>query len=392
MEQKDRFAHLINGWQGNSNQRDGKVCVRRDKSGKEAIRRKKMKTAVVILISLLATIPCAADIIIVDDDGLADFNNIQAAIDDSNDGDTIYVFPGRYTGVGNRNIDYGGRAITVQSVLPEDPYIVAATIVDCNGAGRGFYFHSGEEADSVLDGLTITGGHASEGGGVYCHSSNPTVANCVVVENGASNKGGGVYCYLSRPTMSKCTVTRNTSNWDGGGVYCDYGSSAVISDCELVGNSAARWGGGICAHSSNPTVAACVLNGNRAGYGGGAYSDGAYPNLTSCTFAGNTASINGGGVCHVATVHNCTFSSNIAEAGSGGGIFGDYVWVKSCIFWGNSDTGGSIESAQISGVTAWVDFSCIQDEEPNDGNIPFGGADSNNIDDYPVFVRDPNDG
>ncbi|MHC4620214.1 MAG: outer membrane protein assembly factor BamB family protein [Planctomycetota bacterium] len=354
-----------------------------------------MKKAVIILSWFVLSIPCAADIIIVDDDGLADFDNIQAAIDDSNDGDTIYVFPGRYTGVGNRNIDYGGRAITVQSVLPEDPYIVAATIIDCNGGGRGFYFHSGEEADSVLDGLTITGGHANEGGGIYCHSSDPTVANCVVVENGANNKGGGVYCYLSRPTMSKCTVTRNSSNTDGGGVYCDYGGSAVISDCELVGNSAGRWGGGICARSSNPKVAACVLNGNWATYGGGTYSDGAYPDLKSCTFTGNRAATNGGGLCSsegAPTIENCTFSSNVAESGGGGGVFGDDAWVRNCIFWGNTDSGGTIESAQIAGGTSYVYFSCVQDEDANDANIPFGGADSNNIDDNPMFVRNPDDG
>jgi hypothetical protein len=56
-----------------------------------------------------------AKIIYVDDDGPADLNNIQAAIDDANDGDTIIVADGTYTGLGNRDIDFKGKAIIVLS-------------------------------------------------------------------------------------------------------------------------------------------------------------------------------------------------------------------------------------------------------------------------------------
>ena len=38
-----------------------------------------------------------ADTWTVDDDGKADFNNIQAAVDAASDGDTINVAPGTYT-------------------------------------------------------------------------------------------------------------------------------------------------------------------------------------------------------------------------------------------------------------------------------------------------------
>lgn len=44
-----------------------------------------------ILLWLIST--AHARIITVDDDGPADFNNIQAAIDDANDGDTVEVQP-----------------------------------------------------------------------------------------------------------------------------------------------------------------------------------------------------------------------------------------------------------------------------------------------------------
>jgi hypothetical protein len=48
------------------------------------------------VICLFLVIPCQARIITVDNDGPADFNNIQAAINDSNNGDLVFVAKERY--------------------------------------------------------------------------------------------------------------------------------------------------------------------------------------------------------------------------------------------------------------------------------------------------------
>ncbi|MGB2808290.1 MAG: hypothetical protein WBC22_11140, partial [Sedimentisphaerales bacterium] len=111
-----------------------------------------LKTWIVISVFLLGIVSVAAGrTIYVDNNGPADFNNIQAAIDDSNDGDTIIVADGVYTGTGNRDIDFNGKAITVRSENgPEN------CIIDCQWLDYGFRFHSGEDNDSVLDGFTIT--------------------------------------------------------------------------------------------------------------------------------------------------------------------------------------------------------------------------------------------
>ena len=69
-----------------------------------------------------------------------DFNNIQAAIYDSNDGDTILVAPGIYIGQGNKDISFNGKAITVRSTDPNDPNIVESTIIDCQDKGRALFF------------------------------------------------------------------------------------------------------------------------------------------------------------------------------------------------------------------------------------------------------------
>lgn len=160
------------------------------------------------------------------------FDAIQEAINVATDRDTIIVLPGTYTGTGNRDIDFLGKAITVRSNDPEDPNIVAATIVDCHGTEadphRGFYFHNSEGIDSIVAGLTITNGYGPNeqiggdiyavGGGIYFTSSSPAIRNCTFNGNSAVY-GGGMYNYRSSPTLTNCTFSGNEAAFQGGGIY-----------------------------------------------------------------------------------------------------------------------------------------------------------------------------
>ncbi|MHC4475940.1 MAG: hypothetical protein ACYTEL_09850, partial [Planctomycetota bacterium] len=60
---------------------------------------------------------------------------------------------------------------------------------------------------------------------------------------------------------------------------------------------------------------------------------------------------------------NCTFSVNEATSGNGGGIFNDdsSPTITNCILWGNTDSGGMDESAQVYAGLPTIEFSCIQD-------------------------------
>ena len=120
------------------------------------------------------------------------YPTIQAAIDASIDGDVVTVADGVYTGTGNRDVDFLGKAITVRA--ENGP---ANCIIDCQGSPesrhRGFRFHTYEIAASVLDGFTIQNGYAPfegacqySGGGIVCRdNANPTIRNCLVRWNTA---------------------------------------------------------------------------------------------------------------------------------------------------------------------------------------------------------------
>ena len=182
------------------------------------------------------------------------YPTIQSAIDAAVDGDTVLVSDGIYTGEGNKNLDFHRKTITVQSENGPDN-----CIIDCEGDGRGFHFHSGEGTQAKVSGCTITNGNDTYGGGIYCNSSSPTITNCVIHGNRASY-GAGIYCYGSSPTITNAIIYGNTATYFGGGICCNT-SSPMITNCTIYGNESEE-GGGVYYHDSFGTVTNSIIWGN----------------------------------------------------------------------------------------------------------------------------------
>lgn len=197
----------------------------------------------------------------------SEYPTIQAAVDECSDGDIVVIFPGIYRGCGNREIDIGGRRITVRSIDPNNFTIVDKTVIDCEIAGRGVIFRNGEDANSVIAGLTIINGHSLFGGGVYCcNKSSPTISNCVIVGNSATF-GGGIACIGdSRPKINNCTISGNSASMSGGAVYCKAGSPAISNS--IFSNNVGPAGGAISCTVSNLAVRNCTFSDNAATKGG----------------------------------------------------------------------------------------------------------------------------
>ncbi len=331
-----------------------------------------------ILIALAAT--CSAATITVHADGSGDYPTIQAAIDAAIEGDIIELTPGAYTGPGNRDIDFLGKAITVRSENgPNNCFIF------CFGTEaephRGFYFHSGEDANSIIEGISIALGYAALGGGVCCEQSSPTVTNCIFYGNSAV-AGGGISCDdSSSPKIADCTFTYNTA-YAGGGIYnrensnptvtnctfngnsaivyqgwaigygggmCNVNSDPIVNNCTFIDNLAKKYGGGICNYnSSSPKVSDCTFNGNVAedvgrGYGGGMMNwQGSKPEVTNCVFKNNRSAVYGGGIHNRngsnPTVTECTFINNLSGRGGGMHNWKSSPMVNKCIFSSNAAT------------------------------------------------------
>ncbi len=306
----------------------------------------------------------------------SEYATIQAAIDACSDGDEVIIPPGTYTGDGNRDLDYGGLAITVRSTDPNDPNVVASTIIDCEGTWadphRGFHFHSGEDPNSVLSGITITNGHGfTWGGGIYIENSSPALTKCTLSGNTATGSGGGMSLENSNPTVADCVFSGNEAYQGSGGGMCNvWNSNPVVTNCRFSDNDAEHSGGGICG--GNPTVTNCTFSGNRAfsSYDGGGGMYGGNATVTNCKFVGNWAAWLGGGMyVGDAAVTNCTFTVNEASV-AGGLCCGSGSTVTNCVLWSNV---AAIAEAQIWGSTC-LTYSCIEDcsaycSDPNNHNV-----------------------
>ncbi len=269
--------------------------------------------------------------------------NIQEAIDIAWDGSTIWVAPGRYTGEGNYDIDFLGKAIEVRSETgPEN------CIIDCNSERRkGFYFRSGEDASSILIGFTIINSSI----GVYCYNSNPTIINCRIIgANFSTGIAYGIYCKQSNPLISNCTI----NNIQGSGMY-NYRSSPTLIECTFSENSYPfpifPSGGMINVVESSPRVINCTFINNSAIFGGAIYCEmGGSIILTGCTFIANEASQYGGGLLFWqgtdAVIANCAFIGNTAQEGAGLCCYGNSV-ISNCTFVENTawKFGGAISFA-----------------------------------------------
>ena len=274
-------------------------------------------------------------------DGSGEWPTIQDAIDACQDGDAIALCDGTFTDSGNRDLDFGGKAITIYSQSGN----AEACIIDCGGGPpenhRAFWFHSGESYEARLLNLTITGGYMWDGGAIACGTvpSSPTIRGCVFTSNYSTDDGGAIHCaHGSHPIIEDCRFEGNTSVDNGGGIHC-WNASPYIVDCEIVGNHAGDDGGGIyCENESSPMITGCRIHGNDSvDNGAGIYCrDFSSPEITDTEVSENVAAHLTGGVYawnqSEPTLTGCTLYANEADDASGVGSYNDsYVRMENTI-------------------------------------------------------------
>lgn len=279
---------------------------------------------VLLILLFIQTLTVAGDLYVPS----RDYPTIQSAINAASGGDVVIVSPDTYTGTGNVDLDFNGKAITVRSQINPanpNPDIIAATIIDCQGdrynPRRAFHFHNGEGSDSKVLGFTIINGYArgpkgtdgqfgyigdplssfdpvGGGPGVDVNTLPPrALSGADVVGNGY---GGGILCEGgSSPTIRYCVITDCTVTGAQGGNGADglwgpwqhwtlgdedpCNPGQIDPEAEITDNSNGQWGGYggdgsgngyggaiACIANSNPIISDCIINNNfaRGGQGG----------------------------------------------------------------------------------------------------------------------------
>jgi len=364
------------------------------------------------------------------------YSTIQETINAAGEGDIIILEPATY----HENINYKGKTITIKSTDPNNPDIVAATIIEgCPGDQEEkvdkVTFMGGEGSNCMLSGVTIQSGEVdwcngiiiNNGSspiinncviknnlrsGIYCVSNNisPTIINCTISGNGtgiscanaspiitnciiSENSGSGISCYGScLANITNCTISKN----GGIGITCSGDSSPTISHCIITENAS---GGISCREHSSPNITNCIIAQNEE-YGGiycpafiafvpqdpsdrEPYIAFPSPKITNCTITGNKASLdpmmdsdNAGGGI------SCRLLAIVFMVGMfpmpGGRIFRHISspTITNCIIWGNYPD-------EVDGNKIKITYSNVR------GRWRYQGRGNINAD--PLFV-DPNEG
>jgi len=214
-------------------------------------------------------------------------------------------------------------------------------------------------ASTRIDGVTVTAGQGSRGGGLYCQADggecSPTLARMVFAGNLATDDGGALH-----------------NNALNGGV-----SSSKITESLFVGNKAEDDGGAVLNEDGgNPLIINVVFSRNRASgagntnNGGAIYNSGGSPTITNVTFSENQADASGGAL-YVAGSSNPT--------------------VTNSILWGNgSSEVGDIDPGDSDEAT--FSHSIVEGSGGSSGwDTSVGTDNGNNLDTDPLFLAPAND-
>lgn len=282
--------------------------------------------------------------ITVDAEGVADYRTIKAAVGAAQSGDTIVVGTGTYTGTGVRDIVLAGKVLTIKSRDPDNPSVVAATVIDCqasDGLGHRFIEISADTgAELTLAGLTfINASGAFSGGIVLCEGAGLNAINCTFRDNDVQWWGGALYFDASYGLIEGCTFANNASDSQhGGAIFCKQ-SEVEITSCSFRENT----GNAIKFFDSTVTIVDSTFTENAGNEGGAIYgnttssaSTRAYLALTGCTFTANSAGTTGGAMHNYdldVVVTTCTFTGNTAVE-NGGAIYNHRAspTIASCVF------------------------------------------------------------
>jgi len=250
----------------------------------------------------------------------SDFSSIQAGINGASNGDTVLVAAGTYV----ENINFNGKNIVIGSLIltTGDTSYISQTIIDGNQAGSVVTFGSGEDTTAVLQGFTVTGGNSYDGGGIYCSSSSPVIADNIITGNVSETYGGGISCNYSAPIIINNTITLNSSSY-GGGISFDRYTSSVITGNNITNNNAVEGGGISCSVFSSPSI-------------------------TNNTISENSADTKGGGIyCYYnssATITNTIIWNNTASLGSDIYIYFSDPSINYCDVMGGWEGEGNIDA------------------------------------------------
>jgi len=209
------------------------------------------------------------------------YATVQAAVNCAKDGDTLFIEDGVYT-----------ENLVIQRDLTLEGEGLDMVTLDGGGVGRVLTLQDGVTVD--FSHLTIRGGQAESGAGIYSPDSTVYLTDVLLTNNISSGRGGGIYSQAGTVTIRQSQILANTAAAQGGAIASDAGT--IILEDSLIAQNSAASGGGLFTAAGFVNISNSTLSGNVAGDGAGLYTDSGTVTLNNVTIATNSASAGTGGI------------------------------------------------------------------------------------------------
>lgn len=239
--------------------------------------------------------------------------DLQGMISASSPGDQVWVAMGEYLPESGQSFIMkegvqilGGFPKAGNPMLTDRDWNSNETILRGNGNSVIKNQYNNLSASSVLDGFTVTGGHAFDGGGIYNYFTSPTYINLSIIGNSVERFGGGVAVIgLCTPIFRQTTISQNKADDTGGGVY-NRESSAIFEHVTISDNTSVTAGGVYNIQSFSSFTHVTIINNEVSSTAGGVLNQNSPTTFEYVTISGNKA--NGiGGIFNVTAVGSSIF-------------------------------------------------------------------------------------
>ena len=197
----------------------------------------------------------------------------------------------------------------------------------------------------TLNGLTLTGGFNTFGGGAIFNNEATLTLNRSVVTGNAAPAGGGIASGTNKPgplgttTLNNSQVTDNVAFAAGGGGIINHAGTLTLNSSVVSGNSGPG-GGGIASGKGNPDSGESLIVLNKSKVD------------DNTAFGG--AEGGGGGIANGGTLvsNNSEIARNTAPGGAGAGLLnhGDSATLNKTVVTGNSAANNGTDDGFGGGI------------------------------------------
>jgi len=195
--------------------------------------------------------------------------SIKDAVENAEDGDTVLVAAGGYSGAGNQGIEILEKSLIV--IAEDGPEVTAISLWNDDRAFR--VIGTGSETVTIR-GFAITDGRAQSGGAVYVRMANLFLEQCYIHNCTAPNNppgtgyGGGLSVSNGATAqVTSCTFAGNTAQGHlytpgfGTSIYTAGGASSVVERCLFMDDVASYMSTGALHADGEIFVDRCIFSG-----------------------------------------------------------------------------------------------------------------------------------